>query len=131
MGLLDSVLGGLARGSSGNAIFESVLSMVNDPAHGGLQGLVQVFRDQGLGALADSWVSTGHNLPLSAGQLEQALGSGRLGDLASQLGLSTSDLSSKLTELLPHVVDQLTPHGKLPDAGSLESLLGALKSRIG
>ncbi|HRE14261.1 MAG TPA: YidB family protein, partial [Usitatibacteraceae bacterium] len=61
MGLLDSLLGSLSGngGGSGNALLDSVMQMVNDPAHGGLQGLVQSFQDKGLGGVVDSWVSTG------------------------------------------------------------------------
>jgi uncharacterized protein YidB (DUF937 family) len=131
MGLLDSVLGGLAQQGSGNALLDGVLAMVNDPAHGGLEGLIAKFREGGLGALADSWVSTGRNLPISAEQIQQALGGTHLGPLAQDLGLSQGDLSSRLAQLLPEVVDKLTPGGQLPDASALGGLLGSLKSRLG
>lgn len=131
MGLLDSVLGSLTRGGSANPLLDSVLSMVNDPAHGGLEGLVRSFQDRGLGGIVDSWVSTGKNLPISADQIMQGLGSDKIGSLAQGLGLSQEDVSSKLAELLPGVVDKLTPNGQMPDAGALGELLGSLKGRIG
>jgi uncharacterized protein YidB (DUF937 family) len=131
MGLLDSVLGSLAQGGSGNQLLDSVMRMVNDPAHGGLEGLVRSFQDRGLGGIVDSWVSTGRNLPISADQIAQGLGSDQLSSLASQLGMSQGDVSSKLAQLLPDVVDKLTPNGQVPDAGSLGGLLGSLAKRIG
>ena len=75
MGLLDSVLGSLSQGGSGsrNALLDTVLSLVNNPQTGGLAGLLGRFQESGLGNLADSWVSTGRNLPLSADQIQQAL----------------------------------------------------------
>ena len=134
MGLLDSVLGSLSQGGSGaggNPLLETVLSMVNNPQTGGLPGLLQKFQEHGLGNVADSWVSTGKNMPISGDQLQEALGSGALGDLASKLGLSTGDVSSQLADLLPGVVDKLTPNGQLPDTGSLGDLLGSLTKRLG
>ena len=131
MGILDSVLSGLGQGGTGNPLISGVLAMVTNPEHGGLEGLVDVFREKGLGGLADSWVSTGQNLPVSADQIQHALGSDRLASLASQLGLSSGDLSHKLTDLLPGLVDQLTPNGRIPDGGALGQLLGSLKGRLG
>ncbi|NJD88846.1 MAG: DUF937 domain-containing protein [Betaproteobacteria bacterium] len=131
MGLLDSVLGSLTRGGSANPLLDSVLSMVNDPAHGGLEGLVRSFQDRGLGGIVDSWVSTGRNLPISADQVAQGLGSGQLASLASKLGMSQGDVSSQLAQLLPDVVDKLTPNGQVPDSGSLVDLLGSLTKRLG
>jgi len=134
MGLLDSVLGSLSQGGSGsggNPLLETVLSMVNNPETGGLAGLLQKLQESGLGNVADSWVSTGKNLPISADQVQEALGSGALGDIASKLGLSTGDVSSQLADLLPGVVDKLTPNGQVPDMGSLGDLLGSLTKRLG
>lgn len=134
MGLLDSVLGSLSQGGSGaggNPLLETVLSMVNNPDTGGLAGLLQKFQEHGLGNVADSWVSTGKNLPISPDQLQNALGSGELGSLAEKLGMSTGDVSSQLADLLPGVVDKLTPNGQVPDMGSLGDLLGSLTKRLG
>ena len=134
MGLLDSVLGSLSQGGSGsggNPLLETVLSMVNNPDTGGLAGLLQKFQQSGLGNVADSWVSTGKNLPISPDQLQNALGSGELGSLAEKLGMSTGDVSSQLADLLPGVVDKLTPNGQVPDMGSLGDLLGSLTKRLG
>ena len=134
MGLLDSVLGSLSQGGTGaggNPLLETVLSMVNNPDTGGLAGLLQKFQQSGLGNVADSWVSTGKNLPISPDQLQNALGSGELGSLAEKLGMSTGDVSSQLADLLPGVVDKLTPNGQMPDMGSLGDLLGSLSKRLG
>ena len=131
MGLLDSVLGSLTQGGSGNQLLDSVIAIVNNPQTGGLEGLVKSFQDKGLGGIVDSWVSTGQNLPISADQIQQALGSGQLGSLAEKLGMSHGDASSRLAQLLPHVVDKLTPNGQIPDSGVLGQLLGSLKGKIG
>lgn len=134
MGLLDSILGSLsnsgAASGSGNEMLDTVLKFVNDPAHGGLPGLVQSFQDKGLGGIVDSWVSTGQNLPISADQLAQGLGGDKLGSLAQSLGMDQGELSSKLSELLPNVVDKLTPNGQVPDSGDLGSLLASVTKHL-
>lgn len=135
MGLLDSVLGSLSQGGSGsgsgNQLLDTVLSLVNNPQTGGLGGLLGRFRESGLGNFADSWVSTGQNLPISADQIQQALGSGQLGAIAEKLGLSQDEVAAKLAEMLPGVVDKLTPNGQVPDLGALGDLLGSFTKRLG
>ena len=135
MGLLDSLLGSLsnsgAGSGSGNEMLDMVLKLVNDPAHGGLSGLVQSFQDKGLGGIVDSWVSTGQSMPISPDQLSQGLGSDKLGSLAQSLGMDQGDLSSKLSELLPNVVDKLTPGGQVPQGGELGDLLASVTKRLG
>lgn len=131
MGLLDSLLGAVTQRGTGNQLLDGIIAMVNDPQTGGLEGLLAKFQQSGMGNLADSWVSTGKNLPISADQVTQALGSDQLGSLAKGLGLSQGDVSSQLAQLLPDVVDKLTPNGQVPDAGSLGDLLGSLTKRLG
>lgn len=135
MGLLDSLLGSLSQSGagsgSGNELLDTVLRMVNDPAHGGLPGLLQSFQDKGLGGIVDSWVSTGQNMPISPDQLAQGLGSDKLGSLAQSLGMDQGALSSKLSELLPNVVDKLTPGGQVPQGNELGDLLASVTKRLG
>jgi len=121
MGLLDQMAGALAGGQSGGngALLETVLQLVNDPRHGGLEGLVNAFQQGGLGEVVNSWVSTGQNLPVSPEQVQSALGDSSLQDIAAQLGISPEQASGSLAELLPQVVDQLTPNGQLPEGGDL------------
>lgn len=140
MGLLDSVIGAIGSGGGGaggggqGALLNAVIGMLgnaNGPG-GGLAGLVQQFQQGGLGDVVGSWVSTGQNLPVSADQLTQVLGNDTIGQLAQQLGLSNGDVAGQLSQLLPQVVDKLTPNGQLPAGGGLGdigSLLGGLLNR--
>lgn len=121
MGLLDQMAGALAGGQSGGngALLETVMKLVNDPRHGGLEGLVQSFQQGGLGDIVNSWVANGQNLPVSAEQVQSALGGSSLQDIAAQLGVSPEQASGSLAEMLPQMVDQLTPNGQLPQGGDL------------
>lgn len=136
MGLLDSVLGsvlGQPQGAGGNAqLIQLVLRMLaNDAPGGGLAGLVQQFQRGGLADVVNSWISTGGNLPVSADQLSNVLGPDMLGQLAQQLGVSQGQAASQLSDVLPQVVDQLTPDGQLPQGGlgELSDLLGRFVQR--
>lgn len=121
MGLFDQVVGALAGGQSGGnaALLESVMQLVNNPQTGGLAGLVQSFQQGGLGEIVNSWVSTGQNLPISAEQIQSVVGGTALQDIAAKLGVGQQQVSGNLAEMLPQIVDQLTPNGQLPQGGDL------------
>lgn len=120
MGLFDSVVGALAggQGGSGNPLLDVAMQLINRQP-GGLGGLVQSFQQGGLGDIVNSWVGTGQNLPISAEQLQSVLGGGQLQNIAAQLGMSPEQASGGLADLLPQVVDKLTPNGQLPEGGDL------------
>lgn len=133
MGLMDhmgQVVGGLLGGQSGqNPLLQAVTSLLGNNSNlGGLAGLVQAFQKNGLGEIVNSWVSTGHNLPATPQQIEQGLGSDLLKQLAGKAGLSPQDASAQLSNLLPNLVDKLTPNGKI-EAGPLEQLLKLVQGK--
>ena len=123
MGLLDGLLGGLMGGQQqggSNPLLQAALQMLagsNDG--GGLGGLIRSFQNAGLDEQLKSWIGTGENLPISADQLASALGSDRIRDIAHQLGMSHGDVSGGLADMLPQMIDRLSPHGQLPDNHNL------------
>jgi uncharacterized protein YidB (DUF937 family) len=99
-------------------------------ALGGLGGLREAFAGAGLGAAFDSWVGPGPNQPLTAAELERALGAATIGRLARSLGADPARVAAGLAALLPRVVDQLTPAGMLPEgAGDADALARRLLGR--
>jgi uncharacterized protein YidB (DUF937 family) len=130
MGFLDGIAGAVLGGQGGqNALTKSVLDMLGGGQGGGLGGLLQAFQQGGLGHLADSWVGTGQNLPVSPSQIQQVLGP-KVAALAQQHGMSQDAVSQALSQLLPGLVDHLTPNGQIPQGG-LEQGLSALRSKLG
>jgi uncharacterized protein YidB (DUF937 family) len=85
------------------------------------------FRDAGMAAQADSWVSTGQNMDLTADQLQQIFGSGALNDIAAQLGLSQNQAGSAMSQMLPELINQLTPQGQVTRESD-DSIADALQS---
>jgi uncharacterized protein YidB (DUF937 family) len=110
MGLFDGVMGGLV----GAGLTAAVQGYIEK--QGGLGAVVQKFQDQGLGGIVQSWVGTGSNLPVSAEQLQQVLGSDLVEQLAGKLGMGAPDLLQKLAQVLPKAVDEMTPNGVVPHA---------------
>jgi uncharacterized protein YidB (DUF937 family) len=86
---------------------------------GGLGGLLDKLQKGGLGNVANSWVGSGQNQPVSPGQLGPALGSDLLKTLAQHSGLSEEELTKQLSQVLPGVVDKLTPAGRMPNLAEL------------
>jgi uncharacterized protein YidB (DUF937 family) len=81
---------------------------------GGLGGLVERFRQGGLDDVINSWIGTGANKPVSPHQLHDALGADTVDDLSRETGVPRDDFLSQLSQVLPSVVDKLTPQGQLP-----------------
>ncbi len=108
MGLFDGILGGVIGGE--------MTQVVNglSAKHGGVQGIVSQLESQGLGDTVRSWVGNGSNLPISADQLQKALGNGTLQELAAKFGIDPQTLAQQLSKVLPHAIDHLTPGGVIP-----------------
>lgn len=125
MGLLDSVVGALG-GKEQNPVMSLVMNLITNPSSGGLAGLLQQFQTGGLGHLADSWVGTGQNLPISAEQIQSVLGSAQIQQWAGKVGIAPEALSGELAKLLPQAIDKVTPDGNVPDQSTLQQGLGGL-----
>ena len=137
MGLFDDILGkasGLfgGEGEEGGAsgLLKGVMGMLTSSESGGLSDLVETFKQHGLGDIISSWISTGDNQPISANQIQQALGSETVQNLAAKAGISTDEVSSMLSQYLPGLIDKLTPDGTIPEGGVLEKGLEFLKGKL-
>lgn len=146
MGLLDNLLGAVssAGGQPGQTndpktmLMQAALSMLTKQAGaggentGGLSGLLSQFQNAGLGDLVKSWIGNDQNQPVSADQVQQALGGGQLEQLAQASGLSKEETAGHLSEILPELINKLTPNGQVPDmSGGLGAVAGMLSGLLG
>jgi uncharacterized protein YidB (DUF937 family) len=136
MNILDSLLSGLADSSTttgqgaANPLLQLVLQMLSSNGQfGGLSGLAQQFQQAGLGSEVNSWISTGQNLPISPEQLMQVFGQGQLQQMAASSGMDLGSLSGGLADMLPQMIDRMTPQGQMP-AGGLDSALAELSKMM-
>ena len=86
---------------------------------GGLNDLVQKFQTAGHGDVVNSWVGPGANAPIQPAQVGSALGQQTISDLARQSGLSEQQLLAQLAQVLPGLVNRLSPDGRLPTQAEL------------
>lgn len=141
MGLLDSVIGALGSQQPGGGtgqgdLLNAVIGMLGQQGGGGLgglAGLVQKFEQAGLGHVANSWVGTGDNHPVTPDQLGGVLGNDVVAGFAKQLGINPADALGHLSQILPQVVNGLTPQGQIPqgDVGGMGDLAGMLGGLLG
>jgi uncharacterized protein YidB (DUF937 family) len=131
--ILGAVLGGGQGGGGLNSqLINAAIGMLgNDGGHGGLGGLAAKFQQAGLGDAMNSWIGTGDNHAVNADQVSSALGNDTISDLASKLGMSQGDAASQLSQILPGLINHLTPNGQAPagglgNAGDLMGMLGKM-----
>jgi uncharacterized protein YidB (DUF937 family) len=105
-GLLSGGLGGLLGGLVGG---------------GGLNAVVNQFRQNGYGDAIDSWVGRGQNQRLAPDQLAGALGPETVDELAQHTGMPRDQVLSELSQELPDAVDQFTPDGRIPTEDEVQS----------
>ena len=114
-GLINSALGGM-MGQGGQAqspLLQMALQVLQQ--NGGVEGILDKFRQGGYADQAASWQSTGQNIPVSGSALQEVLGSGAIGQIAQQLGMSHGDAAGGLAQVLPQLIDRFTPNGSVPD----------------
>ncbi len=136
MGLLDQ-LAGQVLGSLGaqqqdsvpqSALLDGVMGLINSA--GGLPGLLQKFQESGLGDQVASWVGVGENQTVSGDQIKDALGTDAVGQIAQQAGVEPEHAYTGLAQLLPQIIDKLTPNGQVPDNDLLQQGLSLLKGKL-
>jgi uncharacterized protein YidB (DUF937 family) len=128
MGLLEDVMGMAGMGGAGNAqspqhagALAALLEYINSLQVGGISGLQQMFQQRGLGGVIASWIGSGQNLPITPDQLQDVLHSDALQNIAAKTGMDQAQVASVLSQLLPHVVDQMTPNGHIAGASAAAS----------
>jgi uncharacterized protein YidB (DUF937 family) len=119
MGILDSLENSPAfKGALGQlegAVLPAVLGEVlGNGSQGGLSAIVAKLQQAGFGDQVNSWIGSGHNLPITAEQLQQVLGSDTAKQLAARFNIPLDQLSQVLAQQLPKAVDHASPDGKLP-----------------
>jgi len=128
MGLFDTLVSSvLGSGDKSNAIARAAGRLIGSEGTGeGVLKLVQQFQRRGMADVVGSWISTGDNQSITAGQLEDALGPDRVADLAQQAGITPAEASDGLAKVLPQIIDRITPGGGLPPDHEIAELLRRL-----
>ncbi len=130
--VLSQVSGGGAQQSQ---MVQSLAKMFLQPgangASNGLANIVSQFQNSGLDDVMASWIGTGANKSISAEQVQQAMGAEQVAQIAKQVGVSTSEAPNMLAQILPDLINQITPNGKMDDqmiGQILNGLMGGKKA---
>lgn len=125
--VLGGMLGGrrspLGRGGGRNALLLMMLPLAMRwvQNNGGLGAVLKRFQDRGYGRQAQSWVATGDNDALDEQAVEQVVGHAELAQMAQRLGVPEQEVAQAFAEIMPEMVDQMSPQGALP--GEADALL--------
>ena len=116
MGIFDSITGGLLGEAEANLLPGLLSKALAGTNIGSLQGLLDKLRQSGLGPEVSSWLGSGPNQPITAQQLEAALGDGVVAKISSTLNMPPDQIFGFLAKHLPAVIDALSPQGTLKPA---------------
>jgi uncharacterized protein YidB (DUF937 family) len=156
MSQLDDLLGGLLGGQGGGGGLEDILGQLTGGErggdssgtmaeagaggmlgallpliarllqNGGLNKILSGFQQQGLDSQAASWVGSGSNEPVTGADVDAVVGSEQIDAIARELGLSHEQAADAVAEVLPRVVDRVSPAGELPAESELDDLFSQL-----
>jgi uncharacterized protein YidB (DUF937 family) len=153
-GGLGDLLGGLAGGASGGGGLDDILGRLTGAAGaegggapgglgglltalvpmiggmlagGGLQKVLAGLEANGLDAQAASWIGTGANQPISPADVESVVGHEQIARIAGELRVSEAEAAAAVANVLPAVVDGVSPGGALPPEDELDAALARLR----
>ena len=133
MGLFDNVVKAAtaapAADGSQSSLASAALSLLSSQS-GGISGLIQKFTSNGFGNIVSSWVGTGQNLPISPEQVQSSLGEEQVRAIAEKAGISPDAAKSGLAQILPQMVDRLTPNGEVPQGDLMSKGMELLKGKL-
>ncbi|WP_213953838.1 MULTISPECIES: YidB family protein [unclassified Variovorax] len=97
---------------------------------GGLGDLLGRLTQKGYGRQAASWVGDSDNEPLPPGAIDEIFDANELQHVADQAGISSDEARAGISELLPDVVDHLTPQGIVPEDTALTDSVDTYLRRL-
>jgi uncharacterized protein YidB (DUF937 family) len=106
---------GAGGGGMGGAVLGGLLMIALQmlQRNGGLDKVLGRLQEQGYGREADSWVSSGENVPVPADVIEQIFGRDAIGQAAQEMGMTPEQATGGLAQIFPEVVNEMTPHGHI------------------
>lgn len=139
--ILSSVLGGgsntQSAGSGKGMLLAAVLPMILGwiQKNGGLSGALSKVQSMGLGQQAQSWMSTEQgNINLDQTQVSQLFDSNDLAQVSQQTGFGQEEVCQGISELLPEVMNQLTPEGGMQHEAQanqeIDEIMGQLSAGL-
>ena len=130
LGGLGDIAGAVLGGGGKAQLLKVVLGMLASGKLGGLDGLLNKFNNNGMQNQLASWVSTRPNEPVSPTQVEQALGTDTVNEIAQEAGMDQTQAAQGLAEIIPQLVDKVTPTGVMPQQDIVSDAISKLSQRF-
>ncbi len=124
MSLLDSVLSNPQIANAAKSLLSANDTSVGNSA--GLAGILGSLESSGLGDVVSSWLGSGPNKAVDPARLQAALGDDTVSSFAKGAGIDVGKAAATLAAVLPSLVDQLSPQGRVPEPSGLDQVLGGL-----
>lgn len=122
---LSSLLGGDSNNSDGGLDLSSLVS-------GMMSGGDSSSDSGGLANIVTSWLGDGDNETVSGSQIKDMLGSDKISEFASKLGVDDDTAADSLAEAVPQMVDKGSSGGSLLDSvGGISGALNLAKKLLG
>jgi uncharacterized protein YidB (DUF937 family) len=121
--------GGMGAQAGGGGMNVAALAAVIGPLlikllkGGGLSKMMQGAQASGLSGQADSWVGTGANAQVSPQEIRSVVGEETVRELAQEAGVPEDEAAGALAQIVPQLVNGLTPNGQLPSDDEVEQLV--------
>jgi uncharacterized protein YidB (DUF937 family) len=82
--------------------------------NGGMNAVLDKFRQKGMTRQTQSWVGTGANEGIDEQSVQQVVGQDELREMAQRLGVPEEQVAQAFAEIMPEMVDKLSPQGQVP-----------------
>jgi uncharacterized protein YidB (DUF937 family) len=128
MGYLNDMLAKLGGQGGQEGGLGALSKLVS--SNGGLQGLTSKLTQGGMGQQVQSWIGHGKNEPVTGQQVQAALDTNSVNQLAQQTGQTPEQASAQVARVLPDMVNQATPQGTMPRDDPFSKGVAALKNMV-
>lgn len=114
--LIKEVASKFGLGDKASGILSTLLELMFSKSSGGMSGFIDKLTQGGLGKIASSWIGKGDSMAVNSTQIESALGSDVISNLASKFNLPSEPVGMAVAHMLPKAVNALTPDGVIPES---------------
>lgn len=119
-------------GGGGSNLIQSMLpAIMGMLAGGGLQKIMGGLQAKGLTSEVDSWTGSGENQAMTPDQVKEVLDDDDLDQVAQKANVSKDEAANAISQVLPGLVDKMSPQGQMPGGDALSGLLGSLTQQLG
>ncbi len=105
-------------GDRSRDLFGLLMGYIYNDRRGGFGGFAENFRQQGHGDLFASWLGgdARRQRALNASDVGMVFGQGLLSDWGNRIGASRATVAAAIAGVLPRLIGELTPGGRMPEA---------------